>query len=77
MEDVFSKWYKNKIQDLSILRKIYGIHDQYSSQNYNNAKQMANFCEHYRIMATPTLFVNGFKLPTIYDIEDLKYLITK
>ena len=77
MEDVFSKWYKNKIQDLSILRKIYGIHDQYSSQNYNNAKQMAYFCEHYRIMATPTLFVNGFELPTIYDIEDLRYLITK
>lgn len=29
-----------------------------------------------KIEATPTFFVNGHQLPSVYKIEDVKYLLT-
>jgi len=37
--------------------------------------RQANWCEEAKISATPVLLINGFKLPSLYRVDDLKYLI--
>lgn len=34
-----------------------------------------NWCRDAQIMFTPTIFVNGYKLPSTYTIDDLEYLL--
>lgn len=37
--------------------------------------KVENWCEMVDIMSTPTILINGYKLPDAYQLEDLKYLI--
>ena len=34
-----------------------------------------DWCKAVKINFTPTIFVNGYRLPELYQLEDLKYLI--
>lgn len=38
---------------------------------------MYHFCEELKITDTPTFFINEFRLPDIYNVKDLKYLINQ
>jgi protein-disulfide isomerase len=37
---------------------------------------MDSWCQEIGIAYTPTFFVNGYQLPKMYKIEDLKYLMS-
>ena len=49
--------------------------------NIDHAKQaskieaMFKWCDDMEIIATPTIFINGYQLPDAYDIEDLQYFL--
>ena len=34
---------------------------------------MYHFCEEMKITGTPTIYINGFRLPDTYSVKDLKY----
>ena len=36
---------------------------------------MDNWCKAMDVRATPTIFLNGYKLPDAYSIEDLQYFL--
>lgn len=36
---------------------------------------MSAWCDAAEITHTPTLFVNGYRLPENYDIEELRYIL--
>jgi len=37
--------------------------------------KMENWCLDNKIMATPTIFINGYQFPDVYDIGDLQYFL--
>jgi protein-disulfide isomerase len=37
---------------------------------------MDKWCKVMKIEATPTFFVNGYQLPAVYKIENVKYLLS-
>ena len=44
--------------------------------NSTQINQMADWCRKMNVSATPTFFVNGYALPALYNIEDLRYLFS-
>lgn len=51
---------KAKIKLVSLATNNVGIHE---------------YCKRNKIFTTPTILVNGYKLPEMYSVDDLKYLI--
>ena len=37
---------------------------------------MYDFCEKMEIIGTPTIFINGYEMPDIYSVRDLRYIIS-
>jgi len=38
-------------------------------------EDMNEWCKEIDIRFTPTFFINGYQLPEIYNIRDIKYLL--
>jgi len=74
---------ENLIQDWFDLADLNRFREQYSFQTNGQDSELETLVANYsgwfektNIKGTPTFFVNGFKLPRQYQIEDLKYMIT-
>lgn len=74
IDSILSNWYNSVDKDINIFKEKYGIKNPYTPQNTNNAKLMYNFFQAMGIKYTPTFFINGYKLPEVYNFEDLLYI---
>ena len=52
------------------------INIRLEGQSYKLDK-MRDWCDKMEINFTPTYFINGYQLPEIYNLDDLKYLFKK
>jgi len=75
MESIMTEWYTNPRKDKDGFEKNHPVSQSYTSSNYDNAKKMYQFCKNVEITGTPTIFINGYKLPSYYRINDLLYCI--
>lgn len=67
------EWYKSEIKDYLQIVKKYEISDL---EKYNKEiDEMNNWCKLNQVTETPTVFINGFRLPAAYSINDLDYFI--
>ena len=73
MWPILTEWYTDKKKDAEEFIKKYPVKAQSIQQNNDNAKAMFHFCEEMKITGTPTIFINGFRLPDTYSVKDLKY----
>ena len=75
IEEAISLWYSSKNKDKNSFYNMFksiSIDDQLC---YKNAKKMYNYCQTIGIMGTPTIFINGHKLPESYLVNELKYVL--
>ena len=72
-ENAFNEWYKTK-RDYNRFSAIYPANGAIDKQGVK-LEAMANWCLSASITHTPTVFINGFKLPQNYTIDDLKYIL--
>ncbi len=73
LKKAMSDWYEQKSKSYESWAKEYPLTNR-TSVNQTLEKQK-NWCLTTEITGTPTLFINGRKLPTAYTIEDIKYFI--
>ena len=73
MEPILTEWYTDKRKDIQEFMQKYPVKAQSIQWNNDNAKAMFHFCEEMKITGTPTLYINGFRLPDTYSVMDLKY----
>jgi len=73
MESAFSDWYETRDKNIEKYRYNHCTKEQNTERNITNAKAMLHFCETMEIIDTPTFFVNGYKLPDLYNASELKY----
>jgi hypothetical protein len=76
MIQALNDWYLPNHKNYDLFAAQYPL----SEELYNQEEQiilMNEWCHQNSIHQTPTLFLNGYQLPTAYDIEDLEYLITE
>lgn len=66
-------WYQTKGDKYNSLTSSFPDADLSSVQEMLD--NQSNWCDRTNIIATPTIFINGRRLPYGYQVEDLKYLI--
>ncbi|TCD27795.1 peptidase C39 [Pedobacter psychrodurus] len=74
MENALDDWYFNSKGKYDIWAKKYPISFN-GEMNVLTAKQK-HWCEMAEITFTPTIFINGYKLPEPYRLEDIEYLLS-
>lgn len=73
MESILSDWYNDENKNLEEFIRLHPIIVDNSSKNKSNATSMFDFCMKNKITYTPTVFINGYELPEIYNFSDLLY----
>lgn len=66
-------WYEQKEKDYKAWAKAYPV-DLNEAEYYKIDRQKA-WCEMAEVTATPTLLLNGYRLPEHYQLPDLKYML--
>ena len=66
-------WYQTKSDKFNALTRSFPGADLTSVQEI--LENQTNWCDRANVIATPTVFINGRRLPHGYQVEDLKYLI--
>ena len=69
---IIGEWFNGGKYDKEIYFKKYGFDINAEEVEKEHALHIA-WKEQANIRATPTVFVNGYELPDVYTIEDLKY----
>jgi len=75
LKQSLNDWYLSEIKDYNKFESCYPI-DTESFSDTNKIKVMYDWCEKVNIAFTPTFFVNGYQLPEMYSVSDLKYFLS-
>lgn len=67
-----SKWYSEGRNNPNSFYKIY-LFDQEDERMTAELKKQKMWLEKAKVKATPTVFINGYKLPDEYGVEEIKY----
>ena len=67
-------WYSADKKDYDVFADKYPMNGELKQQEVQ-IEEMKNWCKEAEITATPTFFINGFRLPESYRINELKYIL--
>jgi thiol-disulfide isomerase/thioredoxin len=67
-------WYLPEKKDYNVFATRYPMNGELAKQE-SMIKAMENWAEREQITHTPTIFINGYELPSSYEVEDLKYVL--
>jgi thiol-disulfide isomerase/thioredoxin len=68
------EWYGQDIKDYEAFAANYPLNGELAKQE-SKIKAMQDWAEQEHITHTPTIFINGYELPSTYLVEDLKYVL--
>jgi protein-disulfide isomerase len=68
-------WYLPENKDYEVFAAKYPMNGELKQQNAK-VNAMYHWCHKTEIAFTPTFFVNGYQLPEMYSVSDLKYFLT-
>jgi thiol-disulfide isomerase/thioredoxin len=69
-----SEWYENATTGIDKWQKQFNIIENSKSEKI--IEKHLNWCNEAKIERTPTFFFDGFKLPELYNLEDLERLFS-
>jgi protein-disulfide isomerase len=67
-------WYNADKKDYDAFAAKYRLNGELQKQG-EKLEMMEKWCEETVIHFTPTIFVNGYQLPEVYKLDDLKHLL--
>ena len=73
-ESALDDWYLNVEKDYDLFATKYPMNGQLKAQAAK-IEAMSKWCDITDVTHTPTIFINGFRLPESYKIEELKYIL--
>lgn len=76
MQSILTDWYGRYKMKMSTFIKQYNTVDSSNDQNLENATEMYKFCQRVKIKGTPTIYINGYILPKLYNANNLSILLT-
>lgn len=68
-------WYGAKVRDYNLFSSSHPL-SQDPALQHERIVAMREWCDKAEIRFTPTFFVNGFQLPEMYSVSDLKYFLS-
>lgn len=73
IQSALNDWFERKVKSLDEWMAKYPVNPSFSLSYVT--KQQKKWCNEAGIEVTPTVFINGYKLPEAYSVTDLKYLL--
>ncbi len=73
--EALDNWYLNSSKEYERFAKAYPLNGEIQKQ-ISKVEIMHEWCMETKIDSTPTFFVNGFQLPEMYNVTDLKYFLS-
>lgn len=67
-------WYLSDNKDYDLFKALYPMNGELKRQDMK-IESMDKWCTGMEIKYTPTVFINGYQIPEMYAIRDLKYLL--
>jgi len=67
-------WYLSKQRDYDQFAAKYPMNGELRQQDHK-LEAMSSWCREMGLVATPTIFLDGYQLPDAYSIEDLEYFL--
>jgi hypothetical protein len=74
IQKVLDDWYLSEPKDLNTYKLKYPISDSIEDLDAS-IRTMQQWCDGMQIYGTPTIFLNGYKLPDTYAVEDISYFL--
>lgn len=68
------EWYSQEKKNYEAFATNYPLNGELAKQE-SNIQAMLDWSEKEKISHTPTIFINGYELPSAYAVEDLKYVL--
>jgi hypothetical protein len=65
--------YEQKQKSYDAWAKVYPVH--LNEAEYYKIDKQKDWCQLAEVTATPTLLLNGYRLPDLYLLPDLKYML--
>ena len=75
-EKALDDWYLADKKDYDVFAAKYPMNGELKKQD-EKVEAMSEWCNKTEIAFTPTFFINGNQLPNIYNVQDLKYFLSK
>ena len=76
LKKALGTWYGASEKDYKEFAKNFPIGNENLKNFDHDIEDMSTWCKRMDVNVTPTFFVNGFKLPEIYNVNDLTYLLS-
>jgi uncharacterized membrane protein len=73
IKHALNDWYEQKQQDYKEWAKVYPI--KVNEADYQCLDKQKVWCQTAEITFTPTLLLNGYRLPDLYQLPDLRYML--
>ncbi|MCR8561018.1 thioredoxin domain-containing protein [Mucilaginibacter sp. BJC16-A38] len=73
VENALHDWYEQKQKDYQAWAKVYPV--QLNEANFYKLEKQNAWCKMAEVTATPTTLLNGYRLPDLYQLPDLKYML--
>ena len=73
VSEALHNWYKQENKYYEIWAKAYPI--TFDGIEMGKLEKQKQWCLEMAISSTPTLLVNGYRLPRLYRLSDLKYML--
>ncbi|HVM86882.1 MAG TPA: vitamin K epoxide reductase family protein [Puia sp.] len=73
-QQALDDWYLAEQKDYEVFAAKYPFEEDLENQS-GKIEAMANWCKEAEIPHTPTIFVNGYRLPENYEIKELKNIL--
>jgi uncharacterized membrane protein len=75
IKEALDAWYLPEKKNYEVFARKFPMTNELDMQNAK-IDAMSKWCEETDIQFTPTFFLNGRQLPSIYSVADLKYFLT-
>jgi uncharacterized membrane protein/thiol-disulfide isomerase/thioredoxin len=66
-------WYEQKQKDYKAWAKVYPV--ELNGDKYYKIDRQKEWCDMAEVVATPTILLNGYRMPNLYQLPDLKYML--
>ncbi|SHM55080.1 cysteine peptidase family C39 domain-containing protein [Mucilaginibacter sp. OK098] len=66
-------WYEQKQKSYEAWAKVYPV--QLVEADFHKLDKQKTWCEMAEVTFTPTMLLNGYRLPDLYQLPDLKYML--
>lgn len=76
VKQALNDWYATGKKNYDAFAAKYPLNGELKMQD-EKINQMFNWCMQMKITSTPVFFINGYMLPKVYKIDDIKYFLTE